>query len=132
MTVRPPLAEQLDFQQHPEGGWFREACRSRVDFWPQGYGGSAATAICFLSHRESNRAGMSCDRANYGAGTAAVRWRCAWARRVTAPARGAMSCSVVTWTPVGSRRPWYLAGGPGSAPGRPDTDPGELRGGFRL
>jgi uncharacterized protein len=52
MTVRPPLAEQLDLRPHPEGGWFRETWRSPVDCWPPGYGGrrSAATAIYFLLH----------------------------------------------------------------------------------
>ena len=50
MTVRPPLAEQLDLQPHPEGGWFRETWRSPVSFRPQGYPGqrNAATAIYFL------------------------------------------------------------------------------------
>jgi uncharacterized protein len=52
MMVRPPLAEQLDLQPHPEGGWFRETWRSPVSFRPQGYHGqrSAATAIYFLLH----------------------------------------------------------------------------------
>jgi predicted cupin superfamily sugar epimerase len=52
MTVRPPLAEQLDLQPHPEGGWFRETWRSPVSFRPEGYPGqrSAATAIYFLLH----------------------------------------------------------------------------------
>lgn len=50
--VRPPLAEQLDLQPHPEGGWFRETWRSPVSFRPQGYHAqrSAATAIYFLLH----------------------------------------------------------------------------------
>jgi uncharacterized protein len=50
MTQRPRLAEQLDLQPHPEGGWFRETWRSPVTFRPPGYGGerSAATAIYFL------------------------------------------------------------------------------------
>jgi uncharacterized protein len=50
MTVRPPLAEQLDLQAHPEGGWFRETWRSAVSFSPAGYDGerSAATAIYYL------------------------------------------------------------------------------------
>lgn len=50
MTQRPPLAEQLDLQPHPEGGWFRETWRSPVSFRPEGYAGdrSAATAIYFL------------------------------------------------------------------------------------
>lgn len=52
MTLRPPLAEQLDLQPHPEGGWFRETWRSTVTFAPDGYQGprSAATAIYFLLH----------------------------------------------------------------------------------
>ena len=52
MTVRPALAEQLDLQAHPEGGWFRETWRSPVSFRPPGYTGprSAATAIYFLLH----------------------------------------------------------------------------------
>jgi uncharacterized protein len=52
MRVRPPLAEQLDLQPHPEGGWFRETWRSPVRFRPPGYAGqrSAATAIYFVLH----------------------------------------------------------------------------------
>lgn len=52
MTARPPLAEQLDLQPHPEGGWFRETWRSPVPVQPPGYPGqrSAATAIYFLLH----------------------------------------------------------------------------------
>jgi uncharacterized protein len=52
MTARPPLAEQLDLQPHPEGGWFRETWRSPVSFTPDGYPGerSAATAIYYLLH----------------------------------------------------------------------------------
>jgi uncharacterized protein len=52
MTVRPPLAEQLDLRPHPEGGWFRETWRSPVSFWPDGYQGprNAATTIYFLLH----------------------------------------------------------------------------------
>jgi predicted cupin superfamily sugar epimerase len=50
--MRPELAEQLDLQPHPEGGWFRETWRSPVTFAPDGYDGprSAATAIYFLLH----------------------------------------------------------------------------------
>jgi predicted cupin superfamily sugar epimerase len=50
MTTRPPLAEQLDLQPHPEGGWYRETFRSTVTFQPQGYAGprAAATGIYFL------------------------------------------------------------------------------------
>jgi len=49
-TVRPPLAERLDLQPHPEGGWFRETWRSAVPVTPEGYDGprSVATAIYFL------------------------------------------------------------------------------------
>jgi predicted cupin superfamily sugar epimerase len=52
MMARPPLAEQLDLQPHPEGGWFRETWRSPVSFRPRGYHGqrNAATAIYFLLH----------------------------------------------------------------------------------
>jgi predicted cupin superfamily sugar epimerase len=52
MTARPPLAEQLDLQPHPEGGWFRETWRSPVAFCPAGYPGerAAATAIYYLLH----------------------------------------------------------------------------------
>jgi predicted cupin superfamily sugar epimerase len=44
------LAELLDLQPHPEGGWFRETWRSPVSFRPAGYAGErcAATAIYFL------------------------------------------------------------------------------------
>lgn len=47
---RPPLAEALDLEPHPEGGWFRETYRSSVRFEPPGYGAerSAATAIYYL------------------------------------------------------------------------------------
>lgn len=50
MADRPDMAEQLDLQPHPEGGWFRETWRSPVMFQPAGYDGerSAATAIYFL------------------------------------------------------------------------------------
>ena len=50
MTNRPPLAEQLDLQPHPEGGWYRETYRSAVTFRPEGYAGprAAATGIYFL------------------------------------------------------------------------------------
>lgn len=52
MTARPPLAEQLDLQPHPEGGWFRQTWRSPFSFQPQDYPGQrcAATAIYFLLH----------------------------------------------------------------------------------
>jgi uncharacterized protein len=50
MTARPELAERLDLQPHPEGGWYRETWRSPVSFVPEGYPGprSAATAIYYL------------------------------------------------------------------------------------
>jgi len=50
MISRPPLAERLDLQPHPEGGWFRETFRSATTITPQGYDGprAAATAILFL------------------------------------------------------------------------------------
>jgi predicted cupin superfamily sugar epimerase len=52
MTLRPPLAKQLDLQPHPEGGWYRETWRSPATFAPEGYDGprSAATAIYFVLH----------------------------------------------------------------------------------
>jgi uncharacterized protein len=52
VSPRPPLAEQLDLEPHPEGGWFRETWRSPLSFVPDGYPGprSAATAIYFLLH----------------------------------------------------------------------------------
>ncbi|GAA3281890.1 cupin domain-containing protein [Dactylosporangium vinaceum] len=48
--MRPQLAEELDMQPHPEGGWYRETWRSPHTFAPPGYAGerSAATAIYFL------------------------------------------------------------------------------------
>lgn len=47
---RPPLAEALDLQPHPEGGWYRQTWRSPVEFDPPGYEGkrSTGTAIYFL------------------------------------------------------------------------------------
>lgn len=50
MFVRPPLAEKLDLEPHPEGGWYRQTWRSPVMFVPEGYPGQrcAATAIYFL------------------------------------------------------------------------------------
>jgi uncharacterized protein len=49
-AARPELAERLDLQPHPEGGWFRETWRSPVRFAPTGYDGPrcAATAIYYL------------------------------------------------------------------------------------
>jgi uncharacterized protein len=50
MTTRPPVAEQLDLEPHPEGGWYRETWRSAVSCAPAGYPGTrrTATAIYFL------------------------------------------------------------------------------------
>jgi len=50
MTARPLLAEQLDLQPHPEGGWYRETWRSALSLSPEGYGGprNVATAIYYL------------------------------------------------------------------------------------
>jgi predicted cupin superfamily sugar epimerase len=50
MTFRLPLAEKLDLQPHPEGGWYRETFRSATTITPDGYDGprAAATAILFL------------------------------------------------------------------------------------
>jgi predicted cupin superfamily sugar epimerase len=47
---KPELATLQDLEPHPEGGWFRETWRSTVEFEPDGYGGSraSATAIYFL------------------------------------------------------------------------------------
>ncbi|MBA4860774.1 cupin domain-containing protein [Streptomyces sp. PSKA54] len=47
---RPPLAEQLNLEPHPEGGWFTETWTARHMFRPDGYPGTrpAATAIYFL------------------------------------------------------------------------------------
>lgn len=47
---RSLIAEALDLEPHPEGGWFRETYRSSVRFEPPGYGAerSAATAIYYL------------------------------------------------------------------------------------
>ncbi|WP_433824941.1 cupin domain-containing protein [Actinoplanes sp. CA-015351] len=52
MTNRPPLAEQLDMEPHPEGGWFRETWKSPITFEPDGYDGprASATAIYFALH----------------------------------------------------------------------------------
>lgn len=47
---RPPLAEALDLQPHPEGGWFRETWRTAASFTPAGYASAraSATGIYFL------------------------------------------------------------------------------------
>jgi uncharacterized protein len=48
--MRPHLAELLDLEPHPEGGWFRQTWRGAVEVSPTGYDGSraTATAIYFL------------------------------------------------------------------------------------
>jgi predicted cupin superfamily sugar epimerase len=48
--TRPHLAEQLDLQPHPEGGWYRETWRSAHTVQPEGYPGdrASATGIYFL------------------------------------------------------------------------------------
>jgi uncharacterized protein len=47
---KPELAELLDMEPHPEGGWYKETWRSDVAFTPEGYDGerASATAIYFL------------------------------------------------------------------------------------
>jgi predicted cupin superfamily sugar epimerase len=49
-SARPLLAEQLDLQPHPEGGWYRETYRSARSLSLDGYDGdrATATAIYFL------------------------------------------------------------------------------------
>jgi predicted cupin superfamily sugar epimerase len=48
--MRPQLAELLDLEPHPEGGWYRQTWRSTVSLAPPGYDGerASATAIYFL------------------------------------------------------------------------------------
>jgi len=48
--MRPNLAELLDLEPHPEGGWYRQTWRSMVSLSPAGYDGprATATAIYFL------------------------------------------------------------------------------------
>lgn len=52
MTSRPPLAEALDLEPHPEGGWFRRTWTSAVPVVPPGAGPGVvrptATAIHYL------------------------------------------------------------------------------------
>ena len=50
MLMRPRLAELLDLEPHPEGGWYRQTWRSTVSLSPAGYDGprATATAIYFL------------------------------------------------------------------------------------
>lgn len=47
---RPATAEALDLLPHPEGGWYRQTWRSRVEVRPEGYPGPrpSATGIHFL------------------------------------------------------------------------------------
>jgi predicted cupin superfamily sugar epimerase len=47
---KPELAELLEMDAHPEGGWYKETWRSEVSFSPEGYDGprASATAIYFL------------------------------------------------------------------------------------
>jgi uncharacterized protein len=49
---RPRLAELLDLEPHPEGGWYRQTWRSSLTVEPAGYGGqrAAGTAIYFVLH----------------------------------------------------------------------------------
>jgi predicted cupin superfamily sugar epimerase len=49
-VTRPELAELLDLQPHPEGGWYRQTWRGESEFEPEGYGGvrACATGIYFL------------------------------------------------------------------------------------
>jgi predicted cupin superfamily sugar epimerase len=48
--MRPHLAQLLDLEPHPEGGWYRQTWRSAVPLSPPGYDGprATATAIYFL------------------------------------------------------------------------------------
>jgi predicted cupin superfamily sugar epimerase len=47
---RPKMAELLDLEPHPEGGWFRQTWRSSLTITPDGYDGkrAAGTAIYYL------------------------------------------------------------------------------------
>ena len=46
---RPPLAEELDLEQHPEGGWYRETWASpETVTLPDGRVRATATLILFL------------------------------------------------------------------------------------
>ena len=48
-TTRPPLADTLDLQPHPEGGWYRQTWCSPVEVTlPDGRVRPTATAIHFL------------------------------------------------------------------------------------
>ena len=47
--MRPPLAETLDLEPHPEGGWYRQTWRSPVSVTlPDGRERPTATLIHFL------------------------------------------------------------------------------------
>jgi uncharacterized protein len=47
--TRPPLAEALDLEPHPEGGWYRQTWRSPVEVTlPDGRVRATATLIYFL------------------------------------------------------------------------------------
>lgn len=50
MTTKPTLAELLQLEAHPEGGWFRETWTAPVQFQPDGYDGLRTTgsAIYFV------------------------------------------------------------------------------------
>ncbi|PRX43447.1 hypothetical protein B0I33_11565 [Prauserella shujinwangii] len=47
---RPPLAEALGLEPHPEGGWYRRTWQTGVRFRPDGYPGQrdSATGIHYL------------------------------------------------------------------------------------
>jgi predicted cupin superfamily sugar epimerase len=49
VSERPPLAETLDLEPHPEGGWYRRTWASGVEVtMPDGRVRPTATAILFL------------------------------------------------------------------------------------
>jgi predicted cupin superfamily sugar epimerase len=49
MSQRPTLAQTLDLEPHPEGGWYRQTWRSPVDVTlPDGRARPTATLIYFL------------------------------------------------------------------------------------
>lgn len=49
MKLRPPLAEALDLEPHPEGGWFRQTWASPVEVTlPDGRVRPTATLIYFF------------------------------------------------------------------------------------
>ncbi|GAB3597516.1 cupin domain-containing protein [Microbacterium tumbae] len=48
MTRRPPTAERLDLEPHPEGGWFRRTWTSAVAVETPGGARPAATCIHYL------------------------------------------------------------------------------------